>query len=186
MCKYIMESTNKWLDENMCKMLIYQVMIALRYLHSNNCGHLDVKCENILISFLKPLPATSGGKQSTIRHKTDLPLVKLADFGYSRIIGEHSFRKTRVGTVRIVHSSPRSTRVFTSRKSTALRRSTGARRVTTVWSICGAWASCSTPLSQVLCRTMRRTFLAPRRSCAIRGSCTRTCAGGISRTKRST
>ncbi len=104
MCKYIMESFNKWLDENMSKMLIYQVIIALRYLHSNNCGHLDVKCENILISFLKPIPYsnnnnTNNTKQQIIKSKTDLPLVKLADFGYSRIIGEHSFRKTRVGTV---------------------------------------------------------------------------------------
>jgi serine/threonine protein kinase len=98
MCKYIMESPNKWLDENMCKMLIYQVIIALRYLHSNNCGHLDVKCENILISFLKPLPSNTSNRQ-ILQHKIDLPSVKLADFGYSRIIGEHSFRKTRVGTV---------------------------------------------------------------------------------------
>jgi serine/threonine protein kinase len=102
MCKYIMESPNKWLDENMCKMLIYQVIIALRYLHSNNCGHLDVKCENILISFLKPIPLNNNNNNKqpqSIKYKTDLPLVKLADFGYSRIIGEHSFRKTRVGTV---------------------------------------------------------------------------------------
>ncbi|UJR37882.1 hypothetical protein I4U23_030572 [Adineta vaga] len=98
MCKYIMESSNKWLDENMCKMLIYQVIIALRYLHSNNCGHLDVKCENILISFLKHVPTANTNKTQTAKHKTELPLVKLADFGYSRIIGEHSFRKTRVGT----------------------------------------------------------------------------------------
>lgn len=98
MCKYIMESSNKWLDENMCKMLIYQVIIALRYLHSNNCGHLDVKCENILISFLKPAPSNNA-KTPSLKFKTELPLVKLADFGYSRIIGEHSFRKTRVGTV---------------------------------------------------------------------------------------
>ncbi|CAF1366919.1 unnamed protein product [Adineta steineri] len=100
MCKYIMESPNKWLDENMSKMLIYQVIIALRYLHSNNCGHLDVKCENILISFLKPILTNKDNTkpQPSLKYKTDLPLVKLADFGYSRIIGEHSFRKTRVGT----------------------------------------------------------------------------------------
>jgi protein kinase D len=102
MCKHIMESPNKWLDENMSKMLIYQVIVALRYLHANNCGHLDVKCENILISFLKPLPLNNNNNNTksgqTIK-KNDLPLVKLADFGYSRIIGEHSFRKTRVGTV---------------------------------------------------------------------------------------
>ncbi|CAF1273320.1 unnamed protein product [Rotaria sp. Silwood1] len=98
MCKYIMESPNKWLDENMSKMLLYQVIIALRYLHANNCGHLDVKCENILISFLKPIPVNNNRPNQTIKYKHDLPLVKLADFGYSRIIGEHSFRKTRVGT----------------------------------------------------------------------------------------
>jgi serine/threonine protein kinase len=103
MCKYIMESTHKWLDEKMCKMLIYQVIVALRYLHSNNCGHLDVKCENILISFLKPIPSNNKQQQQNVKHKNDLPLVKLADFGYSRIIGEHSFRKTRVGTVRIFY-----------------------------------------------------------------------------------
>ena len=87
----------------MCKMLIYQVMIALRYLHANNCGHLDVKCENILISFLQPIPANNNQPTPNqgSRYRSDLPLVKLADFGYSRIIGEHSFRKTRVGTVRI-------------------------------------------------------------------------------------
>lgn len=100
MCKYIMESANKYLDEKMCKMLIYQVMIALRYLHANNCGHLDVKCENILISFLPPLSNNlTGGLMTNNRHRYELPLVKLADFGYSRIIGEHSFRKSRVGTV---------------------------------------------------------------------------------------
>ena len=107
MCKYIMESPNKYLDEKMCKMLIYQVMIALRYLHSNNIGHLDVKCENILISFLPPIPASDNKQplQQSTKYPGDLPLVKLADFGYSRIIGEHSFRKTRVGTVSITKES---------------------------------------------------------------------------------
>ena len=99
LCKYIMESSKRCLEEKMCKMLIYQVLIALRYLHSNNCGHLDVKCENILLSFLKPVPFQESKRSTRPSCKEDLPLVKLADFGYSRIIGEHSFRKTRVGTV---------------------------------------------------------------------------------------
>jgi serine/threonine-protein kinase Chk2 len=98
MCKYITESKNGYLDEDICKMLAYQVVVALRYLHANSYSHLDVKCENILISLLKPKPNTNP--QNGENHKGEYPLVKLADFGYSRIIGEHSFRKTRVGTVR--------------------------------------------------------------------------------------
>jgi len=124
MCKHIMESPNKWLDENICKLLIYQVISALRYLHLNKCGHLDVKCENILISFLKPIPLNNNNNNNnnnklppTIKYKNDLPLVKLADFGYSRIIGEHSFRKTRVGTVcRILNSYKIFTNKIDSRK----------------------------------------------------------------------
>jgi serine/threonine protein kinase len=100
MCKYITNSRNHYLDEDTCKMLLYQVIIALRHLHENNYGHLDVKCENILITLLKPIPDDTNKSRKGDNHNRDFPLVKLADFGYSRIIGEHSFRKTRVGTVR--------------------------------------------------------------------------------------
>jgi serine/threonine-protein kinase Chk2 len=101
MCEYIITSPNRYLDEETCKILIYQVIVALRYLHDNGCGHLDVKCENILISMLKPVPAanSTGRPPSGIDLGRDYPLVKLADFGYTRQIGEHSFRKTCVGTV---------------------------------------------------------------------------------------
>ena len=95
MCRYITGSAHGRLDEDVSRMLIFQVIVALRYLHGNNCGHLDVKCENILLSLLPPIPST-GTAGKTMQ---DYPLVKLADFGYSRIIGENSFRKTRVGTV---------------------------------------------------------------------------------------
>lgn len=139
MCKYIMESPNNWLDENMSKVLIYQVIIALRYLHSNNCGHLDVKCENILISFLKPIPMNHDTSRSnhTMKYKTDLPLVKLADFGYSRIIGEHSFRKTRVGTVCILNYTKYMNKNFISRKFIVHQKSIVVKKVIIVWLICG-------------------------------------------------
>jgi serine/threonine protein kinase len=95
MCKYINKKKKGYLSEDICKMITYQLIVAVRYLHGDNCGHLDIKCENILISLLKPIPSKNGEV-----HSREYPLVKLADFGYSRIIGEHSFRKTRVGTVR--------------------------------------------------------------------------------------
>lgn len=107
LCKYILRPPNGYLDENTSRMLIYQVIIALRYLHENNCGHLDVKCENILLTLLPPIESsTSNGPNSSAAVAQDYPLVKLADFGYSKIIGDHSFRKSRVGTVRDHRSSP--------------------------------------------------------------------------------
>jgi len=95
LCKYINKKEAGYLDEDLSRMIAYQLIVAVRYLHSNSCGHLDIKCENILISLLKPIPGKDPGSQTR-----EYPLVKLADFGYSRIIGENSFRKTRVGTVR--------------------------------------------------------------------------------------
>ena len=94
MCKYINKKEEGYLNEDLCRIIIYQLIVAVRYLHRNNCGHLDIKCENILISLLKPMP-----KNGEDPPNKEYPLVKLADFGYSRIIGENSFRKTRVGTV---------------------------------------------------------------------------------------
>jgi serine/threonine protein kinase len=97
MCQYINTSRQGYLNEHVSRMLIYQVIVALRYLHGNDCGHLDVKCENILLTLLKPCSSSGHVDEPSM----DYPLVKLADFGYARIIGEHSFRKTRVGTVGI-------------------------------------------------------------------------------------
>ena len=98
MCKYILRPPNGYLDEATSRILIYQVIIALRYLHENNCGHLDIKCENILLSLLPPV--VSAATNNGVTETQEFPLVKLADFGYSKIIGEHSFRMSRVGTVR--------------------------------------------------------------------------------------
>lgn len=93
MCQYILTAPGQHLNESIARLLIYQLIIALRYLDSHSYCHLDVKCENVLLRFLNPI-STQGKPAKAV------PLLKLADFGYSRIIGEHSFRKTRVGTVK--------------------------------------------------------------------------------------
>ncbi|CAF1917837.1 unnamed protein product [Rotaria magnacalcarata] len=99
LCSYITSTKAGCLDEDICRMLTYQVIVALRYLHGKECGHLDVKCDNILVTRLKAIPATNNKSVDKVKNPNqDFPLVKLADFGYSRIIGENSFRKTHVGT----------------------------------------------------------------------------------------
>lgn len=58
-----------------------QVLMALQYLHKKDIVHCDLKPENVLLT-----------------SETGMPQAKLCDFGFARIIGEKSFRKSIVGT----------------------------------------------------------------------------------------
>uniref|UniRef100_A0A915KJY1 Protein kinase C n=1 Tax=Romanomermis culicivorax TaxID=13658 RepID=A0A915KJY1_ROMCU len=81
MLEMILSSERGRLSEGVTQFLINQILIALRYLHSLNIVHCDLKPENILLA-----------------SDADYPQVKLCDFGFARIIGERSFRRSVVGT----------------------------------------------------------------------------------------
>eukprot|EP01102_Stenamoeba_stenopodia_P019877 TRINITY_DN7598_c0_g1_i1.p1 TRINITY_DN7598_c0_g1~~TRINITY_DN7598_c0_g1_i1.p1 ORF type:complete len:522 (+),score=113.56 TRINITY_DN7598_c0_g1_i1:345-1910(+) len=66
--------------EEQARELMSQMLEAVEYLHSQGIAHRDLKPENILL-----------------KSKTD-QIIKLSDFGLSRIIGEGSFMKTLCGT----------------------------------------------------------------------------------------
>lgn len=59
----------------------HQILTALQYLHKKDVVHCDLKPENVLLT-----------------SETGMPQTKLCDFGFARIIGEKSFRKSIVGT----------------------------------------------------------------------------------------
>ncbi|XP_067942274.1 serine/threonine-protein kinase D3-like [Watersipora subatra] len=82
MLEMILNSPRGRLSERITKYLIAQILCALKYLHSNNIVHCDLKPENVLLS-------------SDACH---FPRIKLCDFGFARIIGETSFRRSIVGT----------------------------------------------------------------------------------------
>uniref|UniRef100_A0A1I8AJD9 Protein kinase domain-containing protein n=1 Tax=Steinernema glaseri TaxID=37863 RepID=A0A1I8AJD9_9BILA len=81
MLEMILSSEKGRLSERITQFLVHQILIALHYLHSQNIVHCDLKPENILLS-----------------SDSDFPQVKLCDFGFARIIGERSFRRSVVGT----------------------------------------------------------------------------------------
>ncbi|KAK4320510.1 hypothetical protein Pmani_008632 [Petrolisthes manimaculis] len=81
MLEMILSSERGKLSERITKFIIYQILTALKHLHSKNIVHCDLKPENVLLS-----------------SASDFPQVKLCDFGFARIIGEKSFRRSVVGT----------------------------------------------------------------------------------------
>ncbi|XP_046401511.1 serine/threonine-protein kinase D3 [Ischnura elegans] len=81
MLEMILSSERGRLSERITKFLVTQILVALKHLHSKNIVHCDLKPENVLLS-----------------SDSDFPQVKLCDFGFARIIGEKSFRRSVVGT----------------------------------------------------------------------------------------
>ncbi|KAL1461900.1 hypothetical protein WDU94_013763 [Cyamophila willieti] len=81
MLEMILSSEKGRLSERTTKFIITQILVALKHLHSKNIVHCDLKPENVLLST-----------------NSELPQVKLCDFGFARIIGEKSFRRSVVGT----------------------------------------------------------------------------------------
>ncbi|ESO09567.1 hypothetical protein HELRODRAFT_168571 [Helobdella robusta] len=81
MLEMILSSPRGRLSERVTKFLISQILTALKHLHSLHIVHCDLKPENVLLS-----------------SETPFPQVKLCDFGFARIIGEKSFRRSVVGT----------------------------------------------------------------------------------------
>lgn len=81
MLEMILSSEKSKLPERITKFLVTQILVALRHLHFKNIVHCDLKPENVLLASAEPYPQ-----------------VKLCDFGFARIIGEKSFRRSVVGT----------------------------------------------------------------------------------------
>ncbi|XP_030635189.1 protein kinase D4 [Chanos chanos] len=81
MLEMILSNENGRLPERTTRFLVTQILEALRYLHFKHIAHCDLKPENVLLASPDPFPQ-----------------VKLCDFGFARIIGEKSFRRSVVGT----------------------------------------------------------------------------------------
>ncbi|MBN3296282.1 KPCD1 kinase, partial [Amia calva] len=81
MLEMILSNEKGRLPERVTRFLVTQILEALRYLHFKSIVHCDLKPENVLLASPDPFPQ-----------------LKLCDFGFARIIGEKSFRRSVVGT----------------------------------------------------------------------------------------
>lgn len=68
-------------EEPTAKLLFYQMLVAVKYLHNQGITHRDLKPENVLLS---------SEKNETV--------IKITDFGLSKVVGEQSLMKTLCGT----------------------------------------------------------------------------------------
>ncbi|KAM7426213.1 Checkpoint kinase 2 [Porites harrisoni] len=68
-------------EEPTAKLLFYQMLVAVKYLHEQGITHRDLKPENVLLA---------SEKNETV--------VKITDFGLSKVVGEQSLMKTLCGT----------------------------------------------------------------------------------------
>ncbi|CAM4663375.1 unnamed protein product [Caretta caretta] len=69
------------MKEATCKLYFYQMLLAVKYLHENGIIHRDLKPENVLLS-----------------SSEETCLIKITDFGQSKILGESSLMRTLCGT----------------------------------------------------------------------------------------
>ncbi|TNN15805.1 Serine/threonine-protein kinase D1 [Schistosoma japonicum] len=99
MLEMILGSPQGRLTERVTKYLVTQILVALRYLHLRSIVHCDLKPENVLLAIPPNRDLNNVGlpevTQSTAQQ---FPQIKLCDFGFARIIGDKSFRRSLVGT----------------------------------------------------------------------------------------
>lgn len=72
---------HRYLEEPLAKLYLYQMSLAVQYLHQQAITHRDLKPENVLLASAAPRT-----------------ILKLTDFGLSRVLGESCVMRTLCGT----------------------------------------------------------------------------------------
>ena len=79
------------LNEQMVRSFLAQLVSAVRFLRSKDIVHRDIKPQNLLLQIPDDECLASG-------HPPEIPLIKVADFGFARSLPAASLAKTLCGS----------------------------------------------------------------------------------------
>ncbi|RIA96937.1 kinase-like domain-containing protein [Glomus cerebriforme] len=88
-----LKPTTNGLNEYVVRHFLKQLANALEFLRSQNLIHRDIKPQNLLL-----LPPPTDKQRGPIIGSPDLPILKIADFGFARILPSTSLAETLCGS----------------------------------------------------------------------------------------
>ncbi|KAF7992114.1 hypothetical protein HCN44_001439 [Aphidius gifuensis] len=89
---------SKGLPEKLAQFYFYQVSSAIKYLHNKKITHRDIKAQNVLL-----------------RSNEEYTLVKVTDFGLSKLINDETQMQSRSGTFKYMAPEIYKRKVYTNR-----------------------------------------------------------------------
>lgn len=92
---------NKYINEVLTRKIMHQILSGINYLHQQSITHRDIKPENILMNtYLRGAAAVSPPPANINDADPELVdfVIKIADFGLSKLVLEYDVRNTPCGT----------------------------------------------------------------------------------------
>ncbi|KAG5359367.1 Serine/threonine-protein kinase ATG1 [Yarrowia sp. C11] len=89
-------SNTRGLHEELVRHFLHQLSAALEFLRQKNLVHRDIKPQNLLLC--PPVLTEQDAKNANLYGRWELPILKIADFGFARILPASALAETLCGS----------------------------------------------------------------------------------------